>query len=169
PTPTKTPTPDPSPTHTSTGGPGDPDVNVDLVPVPEDCKRGNGTKPLSAKSWAKEMPRNKGSLSDQTLLCYLTLAQNGSKIFPELTDATTLAKAYKVLNTKSKVAKALLDRELLAAWLNYAHGVYNGSAKVHGKTTLNKAIGVAEKHRTGKSTSAQLKKAAVYLYKHVNK
>jgi subtilisin family serine protease len=166
PTATTTPTPSTSPTHTHTGGPV---VNVDLVPVPDDCARGNGTKPLSAKSWAKEMPRSTGSLSDKTLLCYLTLAQNGSKVFPELTDATTLAKAYKVLNTKSKSAKALLDRELLAAWLNYAHGVYNGSAKVHGKTTLNKAIAAAEKHRTGKSTSAQVKKAAVFLYKHVNK
>ncbi|MDP4506149.1 S8 family peptidase [Nonomuraea turcica] len=168
PTTTKSPTPSPTPTHTHTGGPGDPGVNIDLVPVPDNCTRGKGTKPLSAKTWAKEMLKNKGSLSDKTLVCYLTLAQNGSKIFPELTDATTLAKAYKVLGTKSKAAKALLDRELLAAWLNYAHGVYNGSAKVHGKTTLSKAVAAAERHRTGKSTAA-MKKAAVYLYKHVNK
>ncbi|MGP3913761.1 S8 family peptidase [Nonomuraea sp. 10N515B] len=168
PAPTKSPTPSPTPTHTHTGGPGDPGVNIDLVPVPDNCTRGKGTKPLSAKTWATEMLKNKGSLSDKTLVCYLTLAQNGSKIFPELTDATTLAKAYKVLGTKSKAAKALLDRELLAAWLNYAHGVYNGSAKVHGKTTLSKAVAAAERHRTGKSTAA-MKKAAVYLYKHVNK
>ncbi|RVX39276.1 subtilisin family serine protease [Nonomuraea polychroma] len=168
PTPTKTHTPSPTPTHTHTGDPGDPGVDSNPIPVPDDCKRGNGTKPLSAKTWAKEMLKNKGSLSDKTLLCYLTLAQNGSKVFPELTDATTLAKAYKVLGTKSKAAKALLDRELLAAWLNYAHGVYNGSAKVHGKTTLSKAVSAAERHRAGTSAAA-MKKAAVYLYKHVNK
>ncbi|MGP3962636.1 S8 family peptidase [Nonomuraea sp. 3N208] len=168
PTPTKTHTPSPTPTHTHTGGPEDPGVDSNPMPVPDNCTRGKGTKPLSAKAWAKEMLKNKGSLSDKALLCYLTLAQNGSKIFPELTDATTMAKAYKVLGAKSKAAKALLDRELLAAWLNYAHGVYNGSAKVHGKTTLSKAVAAAERHRAGKSTAA-MKKAAVYLYKHVNK
>ncbi|MFI7454913.1 hypothetical protein ACIBQX_46100 [Nonomuraea sp. NPDC049714] len=123
----------------------------------------------SAKQWAAEMHRKKGSLSDKTLLCYLSLAQNGSKVFPELTDAGSLGKAYKVLAPKSKTAKALLDRELLAAWLNYTHGVYNGSAKVHGSTTLKQAVGTAEKHRTKNGTSAQLKKVAVYLYRHVNK
>jgi hypothetical protein len=115
------------------------------------------------------MHRKKGSLSDKTLLCYLSLAQNGSKVFPELTDTGSLGKAYKVLAPKSKTAKALLDRELLGAWLNYAHGVYNGSAKIHGSTTLKQAVSTAEKYRTKSGTSAQLKKVAVYLYRHVNK
>ncbi|GAA5766212.1 hypothetical protein [Streptosporangium roseum] len=111
----------------------------------------------------------KGTLDDRTLVCYLSLAQNGSKVFPEVTDAGSLGKAYKVLAPKSKTAKALLDRELLAAWLNYAHGVHNGSTKVHGSTTLTKAIGIAERYRTANGTSAQLKKTTGYLYKHVNK
>ncbi|MGN9781604.1 S8 family peptidase [Nonomuraea sp. ZG12] len=161
-TPTPTPTPTPTRTHRT-------DERFDPQPVPDTCKRGKATKPLSAKQWAAEMHRKKGSLSDKTLLCYLSLAQNGSKVFPELTDAGSLGKAYKVLAPKSKTAKALLDRELLGAWLNYAHGVYNSSAKVHGSTTLKQAVGTAEKHRTKKGTSAQLKKVAVYLYRHVNK
>ncbi|HEX4815487.1 MAG TPA: S8 family serine peptidase [Nonomuraea sp.] len=169
--PTSTPTGAPSPTPTHTSAP--PQVNVDLLPVPDTCERGKGRKPLSAKGWAKEMLRNKGSLSDQTLQCYLTLAQNGSKIFPELTDATTLGKAYKVLAarstaTKSTSSKTLLDRELLASWLNHAHGVYNGSARVHGKTTLDKALTAAERHRLGTSAAA-MKRAALYLNKHVNR
>ncbi|MFI9557800.1 S8 family peptidase [Nonomuraea endophytica] len=171
PTATVTPTPTPTPTKTPTSQP-DPDpiaIDPNPEPVPDTCERGKGTKPLSSKAWATEMLKNKGSLSDKTLICYLSIAQNGSKVFPEATKADTLARAYKVLNTKSKAAKALLDRELLAAWLNYAHGVYNSSAKVHGTTTLKQAITTAEKYRTGKATTAQLKKSAVFLYRHVNK
>ncbi|MFE0156183.1 S8 family serine peptidase [Nonomuraea sp. NPDC059007] len=168
---TVTPTPTPTPTKTPTSQPDPDPISIDPnpEPVPDTCERGKGTKPLSSKAWATEMLKTKGSLSDKTLICYLSIAQNGSKVFPEATKADTLARAYKVLNTKSKAGKALLDRELLAAWLNYAHGVYNSSAKVHGTTTLKKAITIAEKHRTGKATTAQLKKSAVFLYRHVNK
>ncbi|MFI6387775.1 S8 family peptidase [Nonomuraea sp. NPDC050540] len=171
PTATVTPTPTPTPTKTPTSQPDPDPISIDPnpEPVPDTCERGKGTKPLSSKAWATEMLKTKGSLSDKTLICYLSIAQNGSKVFPEATKADTLARAYKVLNTKSKAGKALLDRELLAAWLNYAHGVYNSSAKVHGTTTLKKAITIAEKHRTGKATTAQLKKSAVFLYRHVNK
>lgn len=78
-----------------------------------------------------------------------------------MVSAGSLTKAYKLHAPKS--AKALLDRELLAACLNYSHGVYNTSAKVHGSTTLKTAIGIAEEYRTGKATTAQLKKTAVRL------
>ncbi|MEU7986078.1 S8 family serine peptidase [Streptosporangium canum] len=171
PTATPTPTATATPTRSQTAGPADLSTVADPppVPVPDTCKRGKGTTPLNARRWATEMLRGKGTLSDRTLVCYLSLAQNGSKVFPEVTDAGSLGKAYKVLAPKSKTAKALLDRELLAAWLNYAHGVHNGSTKVHGSTTLTKAVGIAEGHRTANGTSAQLKKAAGYLYKHVNK
>lgn len=171
PTATATVTSTPIPTMTATLRP-DPDVVVidrDPEPVPAVCKRGNGAKPLSSKAWATEMLRTRGSLSDRTLLCYLSIAQNGSAVFPELTRAGTLAAAYKVLNPRSKSAKALLDRELLASWLNYAHGVYNASAKVHGTTTLKQALTAAERHRVKGGSAAQLKKAAGYLAKHVNR
>nr|BFE83138.1 hypothetical protein GCM10020093_057390 [Planobispora longispora] len=140
------------------------------VPLPDVCERGKGTRALTSTGWATEVLRGKGKLSDKTLICYLSIVQNGSKVFPELTDAGSLGKAYKVLKPRTKSAKALLDRELLAAWLNYAHGVYNGSAKIKGATTLKSAIGVAERHRANpKATSAQLLKAAVYLNKNVNR
>ncbi|MEV8636051.1 S8 family serine peptidase [Streptosporangium sp. NPDC051023] len=167
-TPTATPTATATPTRSQTSGPTF-GTGTDPLPVPDTCKRGKGAKPLNAKQWATEMLRGKGTLDDKTLVCYLTLAQNGSKVFPEVTDTGSLGKAYKVLAPKSKTAKALLDRELLAAWLNYAHGVHNGSTKVHGSTTLTKVIGVAERYRTANGTSAQLKKTADYLYKYVNK
>ncbi|MEV4184128.1 S8 family serine peptidase [Streptosporangium canum] len=167
-TPTATQAATATPTRSQTAGPADLSTVADPVPVPDTCKRGKGTEPLNARRWATEMLRGKGTLDDRTLVCYLSLAQNGSKVFPEVTDVGSLGKAYKVLAPKSKTAKALLDRELLAAWLNYAHGVHNGSTKVHGSTTLTKAVGIAERHRTANGTSAQLKKTAGYLYKHVN-
>ncbi|NUT38486.1 MAG: hypothetical protein HOV86_00740 [Thermoactinospora sp.] len=83
------------------------------------------------------------------------------------TKADTLSRAHKVLNPRSKSIKSLLDSQLPAAWLNYAHGVYNGSAKVHGKTTFAKAIAIAEKHRKS-GTAVQVKKVTTYLAKHVN-
>ncbi|NUW39335.1 S8 family peptidase [Nonomuraea rhodomycinica] len=182
PTPTATVTATPQPSHTAqpshtpsptrttpgTSDPGVISIDPDPEPVPDTCARGHGTKPLSAKGWAREMLKGKGGLSDRTLLCYLSIAQNGSTVFPELTDAGTLSKAYKVLATKSRSASALLDRELLASWLNYAHGVYNASAKVRGSTTLKQALTVAERQRA-KGGAAQQKKTAVYLYQNVNR
>lgn len=162
---TPKPTPTPTPTPTATGrGLGD----VSPIPVPDLCGRGRGSTALTAAQWAAEFRKGAGKLSDKTLLCYLSLAQNGSKVFPEATDSNSLGKAYKVL--RGKGARATLDRELLAAWLNWAHGVYDGSTKVHRTTTLKSAVAVAERHRlNGKATAAQLAGAAKYLRTYVNK
>ncbi|WP_158088632.1 S8 family peptidase [Thermoactinospora rubra] len=157
------PTQDPGPvfepvTQTGTGS-GDfsqPSGNDSAKPA---CKRGKGTDSLTAAQWAAWIKKGKAA----TVACYLSIADKGSKVFSEVTDAKTAAKAYRVLKGKN-----VLDRELLAAWLNYAHGVYNGSSKVHGKTTFAKAVAIAEKHRAS-GTAAQAKKAAAYLAKHVNK
>lgn len=174
-TPTATPThsqsPTPTPAPTTNNPPSTDTIVIDDTPepVPDTCVRGHGKSPLNAAGWAKELKKGPGSLSDKTLLCYLSLAQNGSRVFPEVTDAGTLAKAYKVAGSGGKDAKAALDRQLLAAWLNYAHGVYNGSAKVHGNTTLKQALTVAEKYRVSGGSAVQLKKAAAFLAKYVNK
>lgn len=164
-TPTPTATPKPTPTPTATGkNPS----NVNPIPVPDLCGRGKGKTALTAAQWAAEFHKKPGKFTDKTLICYLSLSQNGSKVFPEATDSNSLAKAYKVL--KGKSARAALDRELLAAWLNWAHGVYNGSSKVHGATTLKSAVAVAEKHRLNtKATAAQISGAAKYLSAYVNK
>ncbi|MFD8560104.1 S8 family peptidase [Streptosporangium canum] len=164
-TPTPTATPKPTPTPTATGKSPS---NVNPIPVPDLCGRGKGKTALTAAQWAAEFHKKPGKFTDKTLICYLSLSQNGSKVFPEATDSNSLAKAYKVL--KGKSARAALDRELLAAWLNWAHGVYNGSAKVHGTTTLKSAVAVAEKHRLDtKATAAQISGAAKYLSAYVNK
>ncbi|MDF5753065.1 hypothetical protein [Spongiactinospora sp. TRM90649] len=113
----------------------DPELQaVSLCPTGTTSQSGDGAADVKTAQCMVD------KLSDRTLLCYLTIAQNGSKVFPEVNDARSLGKAYKILAATSKAAKALLDRELLAAWFNCAHGVHNGSAKVHGGTTLKQAI-----------------------------
>nr|WP_260408351.1 S8 family serine peptidase [Planomonospora venezuelensis] len=163
-TPTATPAPSPAPTHTPPGGGGD----LGPVPVPDVCERGKGARALSAAGWARELHKRTGTLPDRILVCYLGIVQNGSKVFPEAGDAGSPGRAYKILMGRS--GKALLDRELLAAWLNHAHGVYDGSTKVHGRTTFRSAVAAAEKHRlTPKAASARVLKAAAYLNTYVNR
>ncbi|GAA0921177.1 S8 family peptidase [Nonomuraea longicatena] len=157
--------PDPDP---SSSGPSPEPVRPDPTPVPIPtvtvtvtvtakapaavCTRGTAKDGLSAKQWAVEMHRRSGSLADSALNCYLKLAGKSSRVFPELTKATSLGKAYRVLKV-TEGARAKLDRALLAGWLNWANG--NGDLG---------ALQKAEKVRlSGKSTAAQLVKAAASL------
>ncbi|MEV4473799.1 S8 family serine peptidase [Nonomuraea sp. NPDC049504] len=130
------------------------------APAAAVCTRGtaahNGAKKLSAKKWAVELHRSSGKLSDETLTCYLKLIAKSSKVFPELTKASSLGKAYRVIKGTSS-GKAKLDGALLTAWLNWAHGT-NGT----------KALTAAEKVRLSSKPSAKaLKKATTNILKTV--
>ncbi|MFI6743614.1 S8 family peptidase [Nonomuraea sp. NPDC050451] len=146
------PTPEPS-TSTSPVPLPTVTVTVTITPTPKTtaqvCTRGTNATKLSAKQWAVEIHRSSGTIPDATLTCYLKLIGKSSKVFPELTKASSLGKAYRVLKS-TKASKAKLDSALLTSWLNWAHGT-NGTKKL---TT-------AEKVRlNGKSTAAALRKAA---------
>ncbi|MGW4791963.1 S8 family serine peptidase [Nonomuraea sp. NPDC004297] len=121
------------------------------------CTRGTAAQKLTVRKWAVELHRGSGTIPDDTLACYLKLAGKSSKVFPELTKASSLGKAYRVLkNTGTRKAK--LDGALLAAWLNWAHGT-NGTT----------ALVAAEKVRlSGKPSAAALKKATDTILKTVN-
>ncbi|NUW34989.1 S8 family serine peptidase [Nonomuraea sp. SMC257] len=153
-------TPDPTPTPTSTPVPlPTVTVTVTITPTPTAastpppvCTRGKTAKRLTAKQWAMEIHRSSGTIPDATLTCYLKLAQKGSKVFPELTKASSLGSAYRVLKA-SKTARQRLDAALLAGWLTWAHGT-NGTAR----------LASAEKVRlSAKAKAASLKKAASAL------
>ncbi|WP_327089768.1 S8 family serine peptidase [Nonomuraea sp. NBC_01738] len=168
--------PDPDPTNSGPTPEPDPDPDADPDPDPDPaptpiplptvtvtvtvtatapgavCKRGTATTALSTKQWAVEIHRSSGTIPDPTLNCYLKLVQKGSKVFPELTKASSLGKAYRVLRATSG-NRAKLDRALLRGWLNWAHG----------KGDLTR-LQAAEKVRlSATATSAQLKKAAAGL------
>ncbi|MEV0621286.1 S8 family serine peptidase [Nonomuraea sp. NPDC050404] len=120
------------------------------------CKRGTVKTKLQAKAWGVEVHRGSGSLSDETLTCYLKLISKSSKVFSELTKASSLGKAYRVLKS-GKTGKAKLDGALLTAWLNWAHG-----------TDGTKALAAAEKVRlTSKPSAAALTKATKNILKTV--
>ncbi|WP_329085399.1 S8 family peptidase [Streptosporangium sp. NBC_01469] len=136
------PTPVPLPTVTIT-------VTVTVPPTaaPAVCTRGKSTKTLSAAQWAVEVTRGKGKITDATLGCYLGLVTKASKVFAEVTPAATLGGAYRVLKPAKKTAKAKLESELLAAWLNWANGGVNFTAKITEKTTLKTVLTSVEKAR----------------------
>ena len=147
------PTPVPLPTVTVT-------VTVTVTPTPQAkaapavCTRGTAAKRMTTKQWATEIHRGTGKLTDATLTCYLKLGHKASKVFPELTKASSLGKAYRVLKA-TKTAKQRLDSALLTGWLNWAHGM-----------NITKTINSAEKVRlTGKSTKAALKRATTGVLK----
>ncbi|MFF5212833.1 S8 family serine peptidase [Streptosporangium sp. NPDC000396] len=158
------PTPVPLPTVTVT-------VTVTATPAPAAaapavCTRGTSKKTLTAAQWAAEVTRGKGELPDETLGCYLRLAGKASAVFPEITRASTLETAYRVLKPAKKTRKAQLESELLAAWLNWAHGSVGFTSKVNGTTTVRAVLTSAEKQRM-KGTS--LSPLTSMLRKHVNR
>ena len=75
--------------------------------------------------WAQQY-RYKGGVDfdDATLTCYLELAAYVSKVYNEARDASTFPKAQAILfDPGNSVRKRdQLDRDLLAAWLNFANG-----------------------------------------------
>ncbi|MFI7703347.1 S8 family peptidase [Nonomuraea sp. NPDC049480] len=135
-------------------------VTVTVTPTPATaaavCTRGTAAKKMTAKQWAVEIHRSRGTIPDATLTCYLKLIGKSSKVFPELTKASSLGKAYRVLKG-TKTGKGKLDSALLTGWLNWAHGT-------NGTTTLT----AAEKVRlVSKPSAAALKKAAKKVLKTV--
>jgi hypothetical protein len=68
--------------------------------------------------------RGPDTFDDATLECYLDIAGYMSAVFDEVRDASTIAKASTVLNAAKTGgnARKILDRQLLAAWLNFANG-----------------------------------------------
>ncbi|GAA3425052.1 S8 family peptidase [Streptosporangium sandarakinum] len=142
------------------------------APAPVVCTRGRGGKRLTAAQWAVEMTRGKGVLSDGTLGCYLRLVSKASAVFPEVTRASTLGTAYRVLRPAKRTARAALDGELLAAWLNWAHGAAGLTAKAgrtgsagSAKATVGSVIATAEKRRL---TGSSLTSSTSMLRKGVN-
>ncbi|SNS80894.1 Subtilase family protein [Streptosporangium subroseum] len=115
--------------------------------APVMCTRGTSKKTLTAAQWAVEITRGKGTLPDATLACYLGMTAKASKVFSELTRVSTLGTAYRVLKPAKKTARAGFESELLAAWLNWAHGGVNFTAKVGKTTTFRDALTSAEKKR----------------------
>ena len=75
----------------------------------------------SAGYWKQALSRNK-DFSDDELACYLAIVNFVSSVFSEETPASTRAEALAVLNGKGEAMEPVLDRQLLAALLNFVNG-----------------------------------------------
>ncbi|WP_283134089.1 hypothetical protein [Rhizohabitans arisaemae] len=169
PEPSETPTPTPTPTPSPTQSPPPKGPAVNPAPVPPQCARGTDTQPLTAARWAKEAKPGNLTFTDARVSCYLALAQYQSEIFAEVRNAGSLARAAAVLGYTGTAKRRILDRELLASWLNWAHGVYNVNSVLTGKTTFGSAIKLAERNRANRAVpAAELLKNAKFLRTYVN-
>ena len=87
-----------------------------LVTGDADCTRSQGF-------WRQQFHgRGHQHVDNETLLAYLTMIDFASAIFSEQVPAATLAEARAVLWHSGSGMRARAEAQLLAAWLNYAHG-----------------------------------------------
>jgi hypothetical protein len=108
--------------------------------------------------------KGKTDFGAATLNCYLEIIGFMSQVFHEEVDASTIELAAKVLSPRGPVdMQALLDVQLLAAWLNFANGAIGWDEPVDttgdglGDTTFAAAIAAAEAVRLDPTaTNAQL-------------
>jgi M6 family metalloprotease-like protein len=99
------------------GGTASDDIAVIIV--------GNADQVRSAGYWQHQFKGNgKIDFAEDELECYLAIVGFVSNVFDEETDASTLEKALDVLNVKGNKGdmQQIFDRQLLAAWLNFANG-----------------------------------------------
>jgi hypothetical protein len=96
---------------------------------------GNATRARSADYW-KSQYQFFNNLPYGTQGSYLQIASYMSTVFNEAKDASTHDLAYTILSTTT-TAKDRLDRQLLAAWLNFANGAigYNQLVDTNGNGT----------------------------------
>ena len=87
---------------------------------------GSATVPLGAGNWQTNYRPRPTALSESRRQCYLLIVGFMSTVFNEATDVSTVEKAFNALavNQNGGSATQLLDRQLLAAWLNFAHGAF---------------------------------------------
>lgn len=85
---------------------------------------GNSGLARSAGYWQTEYKPRPTAFSEAQRKCYLEIVGFMSTVFNEVTDASTVAKAFNVLFVGGNNGSATeqLDRQLLTAWLNFANG-----------------------------------------------
>lgn len=126
---------------------------------------GNALLARSAGYWQNAYrDRNNATFDTVTLECYLEIAAFVSLVFNEVRDASTIAKAFDVLRVNNQSTDTeQLDRQLLAALLNFANGAIGWSELVDtdgngtADTAFSAVIAVAEAVRLNPlATKAQL-------------
>lgn len=104
---------------------------------------GDADAARSAGYWTHQTRQvGKTDFEPDALLCLLDITGLMSLVFHENVDASTLALAADVLRVNgTSEMTALLDRQLLAAWLNFANGAWGFDVWDTDSDTVNDAFG----------------------------
>jgi len=113
---------------------------------------------------------------EETLLSYLTIVDHFSAVFSRTRDAGTIPAAYDVLflGENGGSAAERLDRELLTAWLNVAHGAlgYQDEVDVDGDGepdgSLGEIVATAEAVRGDPAATAAALRAQIRIVHRLN-
>lgn len=134
----------------------------DAVPV---AVLGTDDRMRTAGWWYTQMNRpghNAQSLTTDELTCRLAVVNHLSAVFVELRDADDTGSAAQVLTTKKTSAAAeILDRQLLALWLNLANGAVGWDEPVDttddgvSDTTLAELLADAEALRVDPAATSE--------------
>jgi serine protease len=88
---------------------------------------GNAAEERGAGYWQTQYRPRPTAFSEARRTCYLAIARFMSAVFDESRNASTVPLAFDVLDVGGNGGEAFqkLDRELLAAWLNFANGAFD--------------------------------------------
>jgi hypothetical protein len=88
---------------------------------------GNAEEERGAGYWQTQYRPRPTAFSEARRTCYLAIARFMSAVFDETRNASTVPLAFDVLEVSGNDGEAFkkLDRELLAAWLNFANGAFD--------------------------------------------
>ena len=88
---------------------------------------GNAALQRGAGYWQTQYRPRPTAFSEARRLCYLAITRFMSTVFSEARALNTVAEAFDVMRIDQNDGDALqkLDRELLAAWLNFANGAFD--------------------------------------------
>ncbi|WP_351233110.1 M36 family metallopeptidase [Streptomyces sp. NPDC002133] len=133
--------------------------------------QGNAPLSLLADIWyVKYLTGDLSGLGKERLDCYLKIVEHSSAVFSELVDVSTQEKAASTLFLTLLNPKRAFDRQLLAAWLNFANGAFDADELVDtdgdlkADTPFLEAVQNAEKVRLDPdATSAELARQASIL------
>lgn len=142
----------------------------DTVPV---LISGNANKTRPAGWWQTQTDGFGAEFLEDELVCYLQITRFASEVFDEKVPLSTRADAQTVLKPPSvePLPTQRLDRELLAAWLNFANGavdfldvIVDTDGDGVADTTFADAVAAAEAVRLNPaSTPAELREQQMLL------
>ncbi|MGW2564515.1 M36 family metallopeptidase [Streptomyces sp. NPDC001514] len=103
-------------------------TGTDAIPL---IVQGNAPLSLLADVWyVKYLTGDLTGLGKERLDCYLKIVEHSSAVFSEIVDVSTQEKAASTLFLTLLNPKRALDRQLLAAWLNFANGAFDADELV---------------------------------------